>query len=119
MPLCKCPGADKALATRQEEYKELSDISNRIRINSVKATTKSNSGHPTSSASCAEILAVLFFKVMKYKVDEPRDPSSDRFVMSKVRFVLDLYCNYYHASKPNQVFLSLLLILLKEKGDKL
>jgi len=62
---------------------ELSDIANRIRINSVLATTKCKSGHPTSSSSCAEILSVLFFKVMKYKVDIPRDPSSDRFVMSK------------------------------------
>ena len=40
--------------------------------------------HPTSSSSCAEILAVLFFRTMKYKVDDPRDLSSDRFIMSKV-----------------------------------
>lgn len=62
---------------------ELNNIANRIRINSILSTTKCNSGHPTSSSSCAEILAVLFFRTMKYKVDTPRDVSSDRFIMSK------------------------------------
>ncbi|CAK8690459.1 unnamed protein product [Clavelina lepadiformis] len=62
---------------------ELNNIANRIRINSILSTTKAKSGHPTSSSSCAEILSVLFFRVMKYKVDVPKDPSADRFVMSK------------------------------------
>ena len=42
------------------------------------------SRHPTSSSSCADILSVLFFRQMKYKPSEPRDPAADRFVMSKV-----------------------------------
>lgn len=28
-------------------------------------------------------MSVLFFHVMRYKVSSPRDPSSDRFVLSK------------------------------------
>lgn len=28
-------------------------------------------------------MSVLFFHTMRYKVSEPRDPSSDRFVLSK------------------------------------
>lgn len=62
---------------------ELSNIGNRIRLNSIKATSASNSGHPTSSASAADILSVLFFNTMKYHPNDPRNPSDDRFVMSK------------------------------------
>ncbi|MPC98964.1 Transketolase [Portunus trituberculatus] len=31
----------------------------------------------------AEVMSVLFFHTMRYKVSEPRDPSSDRFILSK------------------------------------
>jgi transketolase len=31
----------------------------------------------------AEAVSVLFFHVMRYKLSDPRDPSSDRFVLSK------------------------------------
>lgn len=44
--------------------------------------------HPTSCASAAEIMAVLFFNTMKYSTQFPRDPASDRFVMSKVSLKL-------------------------------
>jgi transketolase N-terminal domain/subunit len=40
--------------------------------------------HPTSCCSAAEIMSTLFFYAMKYKVDKPRDPANDRFVLSKV-----------------------------------
>ena len=43
------------------------------------------SRHPTSCCSAAEIMSVLFFHVMKYRLDKPKDPASDRFVMSKVK----------------------------------
>jgi len=43
--------------------------------------------HPTSCCSAAEIMSTLFFYAMKYKVDAPRDPANDRFVLSKVSLV--------------------------------
>ena len=43
-------------------------------------TTASNSGHPTSCSSMAEIMSVLFYRVMRYSVKEPKHPSNDRFV---------------------------------------
>lgn len=39
--------------------------------------------HPTSCASMAEIMSVLFFHTMRYKVSSPKDPSNDRFILSK------------------------------------
>ncbi|NWX90450.1 TKT Transketolase, partial [Nothoprocta ornata] len=39
--------------------------------------------HPTSCCSAAEIMSVLFFHTMRYKVQDPRNASNDRFVLSK------------------------------------
>ena len=51
--------------------------------------------HPTSSASMAEIMSVLFFNTMKYKAKAPRDAANDRFVLSKVMpdIFIFLLCN--------------------------
>lgn len=50
--------------------------------------------HPTSCASIAEIMSVLFFNTMRYKVSAPRDASSDRFVLSKGHAAPILYARY-------------------------
>lgn len=44
----------------------LQDKATRLRIDSIRATTAAGSGHPTSCASAAEIVAALFFSVMRY-----------------------------------------------------
>ncbi|XP_032892430.1 transketolase isoform X1 [Amblyraja radiata] len=61
----------------------LRDMANTLRIHSITATTEAGSGHPTSCCSAAEIMSVLFFHNMKLKVQEPRNPNNDRFVLSK------------------------------------
>jgi transketolase len=61
----------------------LEDIATRLRIDSVRATTAAGSGHPTSCASAADLVAALFFDAMRYDPERPRDPASDRFVLSK------------------------------------
>lgn len=72
-------------------------MANRIRIDSVTATTACNSGHPTSCSSIAEILSVLFFNTMRYKVSAPKDASSDRFVLSKGHAAPALYAAWAEA----------------------
>lgn len=80
-----------------ETLQELQDAANRLRIHSVTSTNAGASGHPTSCASAAEIMSVLFFNTMKYKVAEPRDPSSDRFVLSKGHAAPILYAAWAEA----------------------
>ncbi|KAL5014443.1 hypothetical protein ScPMuIL_008713 [Solemya velum] len=75
----------------------LRDIANKLRIGSIKATTASNSGHPTSCCSAAEIMSTLFFKEMKYHVEDPRSPSNDRFVLSKGHAAPVLYAAWAEA----------------------
>jgi transketolase len=61
----------------------LKNVATRLRIDSVRATTEAGSGHPTSCASAAEIVAALFFSEMRYDARNPQNPDSDRFVLSK------------------------------------
>lgn len=76
---------------------ELKDIANKLRIHSVTSTQTCKSGHPTSCASMAEILSVLFFHEMRYKVTAPLDASSDRFVLSKGHAAPILYAAWAEA----------------------
>ncbi|KAL6444656.1 hypothetical protein ACFW04_002031 [Cataglyphis niger] len=76
---------------------ELRDIANKLRIHSVEATQASKSGHPTSCSSMAEIMSVLFFHTMRYKVSAPRDPNSDRFILSKGHAAPILYAAWAEA----------------------
>ena len=61
----------------------LKNVATRLRIDSVRATTEAGSGHPTSCASAAEIVASLFFSEMRYDPRYPQNPDNDRFVLSK------------------------------------
>ncbi|XP_023664563.1 transketolase-like [Paramormyrops kingsleyae] len=75
----------------------LKDIANKLRIHSIKATCASNSGHPTSCCSAAEVMSVLFFHTMRYKAMDPRNPSNDRFVLSKGHAAPILYAAWVEA----------------------
>ncbi|CAB3361572.1 Hypothetical predicted protein [Cloeon dipterum] len=76
---------------------ELRDIANKLRIHSISSTSASKSGHPTSCASIAELMSVLFFHTMRYKVSAPKDASSDRFVLSKGHAAPILYAAWAEA----------------------
>ena len=49
------------------------------------------SGHPGGSLSCIDILAVLYFRVMRVDPDHPEDPDRDRFLLSKGHAAPALY----------------------------
>jgi len=80
-----------------DEVTKLRDMANKLRIHSVKMTTASKSGHPTSCSSMAEVMSVLFFKVMKYKVSEPKAACNDRFILSKGHAAPILYAAWAEA----------------------
>ncbi|CAG9793518.1 unnamed protein product [Diatraea saccharalis] len=79
------------------DVQALKDIANKLRIDSIVATNASKSGHPTSCASMAEIMSVLFFHTMRYKVSAPRDASADRFILSKGHAAPILYAAWAEA----------------------
>jgi len=54
-----------------------------IRRRSFQMVFEAQQGHPGGDFSAADILATLFFGVLRYDPSQPRDPDRDRFVMSK------------------------------------
>ncbi|HVJ82027.1 MAG TPA: transketolase [Planctomycetia bacterium] len=75
----------------------LQDMANRLRLHSIESTSKAGSGHPTSCCSMAELMAVLFFDVMKYHLKDPRNGANDRFVLSKGHAAPILYAAWAEA----------------------
>ncbi|XP_046429487.1 transketolase-like protein 2 isoform X2 [Neodiprion fabricii] len=82
---------------KEIDTQKLYDVANWLRIHSVTATQAAKSGHPTSCSSMAEIMSVLFFHTMRYKVSAPRDVNNDRFVLSKGHAAPILYAAWAEA----------------------
>jgi len=54
-----------------------------LRKDVLRMVASAESGHPGGSLSCADIMAVLYFREMRIDPENPKDPDRDRFVMSK------------------------------------
>lgn len=60
------------------------NLSKLIRYFILKSTSKAGSGHPTSSMSATELMAVLFFDgFYKYSLEHPDNPKNHRLLFSK------------------------------------
>ncbi|MEU6818363.1 transketolase [Streptomyces sp. NPDC046860] len=62
---------------------ELAELGQQLRVDSVRAADAAQSGHPTSSMSAADLLAVLLANHLRYDFERPDHPANDRFVLSK------------------------------------
>jgi transketolase len=80
----------------------LKNIATRLRIDSARATSEAGSGHPTSCFSMADIMAALFFAEMRYDPKDPKNPDSDRFVLSKGHAAPILYAAWAEAGNFNR-----------------
>jgi len=76
---------------------QLRQKADQLRIHSIRATTQAGNGHPTSCCSAADIVATLFFSVMRYDPKDPRNPDNDRFVLSKGHAAPLLYAAWAEA----------------------
>lgn len=65
-----------------------------LRADSIRATTAAGSGHPTSSLSAADLMAVLLADHLHYDWRDPKDPDNDRLVFSKGHASPLLYALY-------------------------
>ena len=68
------PTADRA---------ELYALGRQLRVDSVRSSTAAGSGHPTSSMSAADLMAVLMARHLRYDWDDPANPANDHLIMSK------------------------------------
>ncbi|MCR4335791.1 MAG: transketolase [archaeon] len=63
--------------------KQLEQTAKQLRRNIVEMTNISQSGHPTTSMSCIDIMTALYFNEMKHNPKKTEDPNRDRFILSK------------------------------------
>ncbi|MGL4403924.1 MAG: transketolase [Fusobacteriaceae bacterium] len=61
----------------------LKTTANEIRKSIVQMVSTAKSGHPGGSLSAADILTVLYFHKMNIDPSKPKNPTRDRFVLSK------------------------------------
>jgi transketolase len=75
----------------------LKNVATRLRIDSVRSTSEAGSGHPTSCCSMADLMAALFFAEMRFDPKDPKNPDSDRFILSKGHAAPILYAAWAEA----------------------
>ena len=66
--------------TERERWQELGQ---QLRVDSVRAAAAAGSGHPTSSMSAADLMAVLLDKYLHYDFGDAENPANDHLVFSK------------------------------------
>jgi transketolase len=64
----------------QEQWHELAQ---QLRVDSIRSTTAAGSGHPSSSMSAADLLAVLMYEHLHYDFQNPHNPNNDHLIFSK------------------------------------
>jgi len=62
---------------------ELGEMAKRLRRHVITMTATAGSGHPGGSLSAADIITVLYFKVMRHNPKNPQWPDRDRLILSK------------------------------------
>ncbi len=67
------------MATPQEWH----ELAQQLRVDSIRSTTKAGSGHPTSSMSAADLMAVLLSNYLCYDFADPGNPNNDHLILSK------------------------------------
>nr|WP_283827014.1 transaldolase [Bradyrhizobium diazoefficiens] len=103
----------KQLAAKGERavaFGDLDDLraeARRLRRLVIRMTTEAGSGHPTSCMSCADIVAALFFREMRWDPHDPAARNVDTFVLSKGHAAPILWAALNEAGAINEDPLSL------------
>jgi transketolase len=90
-------------------------LATQLRADSIRATTAAGSGHPTSSLSAADLMAVLLSDHFHYDWKDPRSLDNDRLILSKGHAAPLLYSMY----KAAGVISDAELLSLRKLGSRL
>src|SRR5258708_4954873 len=73
--------ATETLATTDLEFAR--QLGQQLRVDAIRCSTAAGSGHPTSSMSAADLIAVLIARYLQYDWNHPKDPNNDHLIYSK------------------------------------
>src|SRR3981081_2579178 len=71
----------ETLATTDLEFAR--QLGQQLRVDSIRCSTAAGSGHPTSSMSAADLIAVLIPRYLQYDWSKPKDPNNDHLIFAK------------------------------------
>jgi len=71
----------ETIATTDLEFAR--QLGQQLRVDSIRCSTAAGSGHPTSSMSAADLIAVLLTRYLQYDWGKPKDPNNDHLIYSK------------------------------------
>src|SRR5436190_8940114 len=66
-----------------DPLQQVIELAAQLRVDSIRCTTAAGSGHPTSSMSAADLMAMLLSKYLRYDWTNPHEPNNDRLIFSK------------------------------------
>src|SRR5229473_4298147 len=70
-------------ALDQDTAAKLASLAQQLRVDSVRSSSAAGSGHPTSSLSAADLMAVLLARYLRYDFTNPDAPGNDHLIFSK------------------------------------
>ena len=79
-------GDEMAVNTQAAQAQDLDfcrEVGQQLRVDSIRSSTKAGSGHPTSSMSAADLMAVLLARHLQYDWGHPKEPNNDHLIFSK------------------------------------
>ncbi|HEX3218440.1 MAG TPA: transketolase [Candidatus Limnocylindria bacterium] len=82
------------MSANDQELHQWRELGQQLRVDSVRSSSAAGSGHPTSSMSAADLLAVLMSKYLHYDFGKPDDPRNDHLIFSKGHASPLLYAIY-------------------------
>src|SRR5215470_7857943 len=77
------PGTWEATAMTVETLEDMGELAQQLRVDSIRCSTAAGSGHPTSSMSAADVMAVLLARHLRYDWRQPDNPANDHLIFSK------------------------------------
>jgi transketolase len=66
-----------------ETLDDIRELAQQLRVDSIRCSTAAGSGHPTSSMSAADLMAVLMTRHLRYDWHQPDNPANDHLIFSK------------------------------------
>ncbi|HLG76782.1 MAG TPA: transketolase, partial [Ktedonobacteraceae bacterium] len=91
------------------------NLAQQLRVDSIRCTTTAGSGHPTSSMSAADLMAVLMTRYLHYDFTNPQNPNNDHLIFSKGHAAPLLYSMYKAAGAVSDEE----LLTLRKFGSRL
>jgi transketolase len=77
-------------------------LADSLRRDVLRSTAQAGSGHPTSCLSCAELVAVLFARHLRFDVSLPTRLDNDHFILSKGHAAPILWALMYRAGAVSE-----------------